>query len=211
MPVLELAKCSYGLIIVLGAWNVLCDWLGWKIHLLQVRSGRELIISPKRVWRRLAQTFWASCRLSGWPWFLSEPLPRSSKVSLPKRVGALVSASVIALSPRRRRTRLSETPWPERRVWARVRAGWVFTSLLFYVWCAIDGAIVWWYVGYNMNVWEGVWVYEWQTWINPWHEMSMIWLVLKRHDNEMSWKSFMHGWFMMSWNELDLEHERHWF
>jgi len=38
----------------------------------------------------------------------------------------------------------------------------------------------------------------------------MKWLVLKSHDNEMSWKSFMHGWFMMSWNELDLEHERRW-
>jgi len=38
----------------------------------------------------------------------------------------------------------------------------------------------------------------------------MKWLVLKRHDNEMSWKSFMHGWLMMSWNELDLEHERRW-
>jgi len=49
MPVLELANCLYGLIIVLGTWNALCDWLGWKIHLLQVRPGRELIISPRRV------------------------------------------------------------------------------------------------------------------------------------------------------------------
>ena len=84
-------------------------------------------------------------------------------MSSPQRAGAFVSASVIELSSRRRGTRLSEspsrlsespsrlsespsrlseTPWPERRAWARVRAGWVFTSLLFYVWHAIDGVIV---------------------------------------------------------------------
>jgi len=80
---------------------------------------------------------------------LNERLPRSGKVSSPKRAGAFVSASVIELSPRRRGThlsespsRLSETPWSERRAWARVRAGWVFTSLLFYVLHAIDGVIV---------------------------------------------------------------------
>ena len=70
-------------------------------------------------------------------------------MSSPKRAGAFVSAGVIELSPRQRGTRLSEspfllneTPLPERRAWARVRAGWVFTSLLFYVWHAIDGVIV---------------------------------------------------------------------
>jgi len=88
--------------------------------------------------------------------FLSETLSRSGEVSSPKRASAFASASVIEFSPRRRGTRLSEspsrlsespsrlseTPWPERRVLARVRAGWVFTSLLFCAWCAIDGAIV---------------------------------------------------------------------
>ncbi|QCD81196.1 hypothetical protein DEO72_LG2g1521 [Vigna unguiculata] len=66
------------------------------------------------------------------------------EVSSPKRAGVLASANVIEFSPKRRGThlsespsRLSETPWPERPVWARVRASWVFTSLLFCVWCAI--------------------------------------------------------------------------
>ncbi|QCE14337.1 hypothetical protein DEO72_LG11g1336 [Vigna unguiculata] len=56
------------------------------------------------------------------PNFLSERLPRSGKVSSPKRAGAFVSVRVIELSSRRRGTRLSEspsrlseTPWPERR------------------------------------------------------------------------------------------------
>jgi len=30
MPVLELVNYLYGLIIVLGTWNALCDWLGLK-------------------------------------------------------------------------------------------------------------------------------------------------------------------------------------
>ncbi|QCD94023.1 hypothetical protein DEO72_LG5g2101 [Vigna unguiculata] len=69
---------------------------------------------------------------------------RPGEVSSPKRAGVLASTSVIEFSPKRRGTRLSESPsrlseipWPERPVWARVRAGWVFTSLLFCVWCAI--------------------------------------------------------------------------
>ncbi|QCD99228.1 hypothetical protein DEO72_LG7g509 [Vigna unguiculata] len=51
------------------------------------------------------------------------------EVSSPKRAGVLASASVIEFSPKRRGTRLSESPsrlsespWPERPVWARVRA-----------------------------------------------------------------------------------------
>jgi len=38
----------------------------------------------------------------------------------------------------------------------------------------------------------------------------MKWLISKRHDNEMSWKSFMREWFKTSWNGLGLEHERRW-
>jgi len=39
----------YGEIVIFGAWNTLCICLDRNIHVLQARSGRELLISPRRV------------------------------------------------------------------------------------------------------------------------------------------------------------------
>ncbi|QCE14925.1 hypothetical protein DEO72_LG11g1931 [Vigna unguiculata] len=86
--------------------------------------------SPKRVWRGVCLVFLRELLPRRVALFLNETLPRPSEASSPKRAGVFTSASVIELSPRRRGihlsespSRLSETPWPERRVWARVRAG----------------------------------------------------------------------------------------
>ena len=107
--VLELAKC-------------LCDLLAWMMDLLQVRLGRELVISPRRVWRRLAQTLFAKGRPGDllFIFWANEPLAQARGIS-PKRDPAVVPISCFEPSPRRRGTRLSETVSPERgpSAWAR--------------------------------------------------------------------------------------------
>ena len=161
--------------------GILCMIYGiGKIHLLQVRLGRELVISPRRV--RLAQTFCASFRPSEWSWFWVRDYLAQARWARLSELARLFLPSFIELSPRRRGTRLSEslsrlseTPWPERRAWVRVRAGLVFTSLLFYVWNEIEGLL---YNGMKGIICMCERVYElWMTNLNKslaWNKHEMV-------------------------------------
>jgi len=97
MPVLELVNRLYGIIVVLGLWDALCDWLDWMMHLLQVRLWRGLINSPRRV--GLVQAFFAKGRPGG-QLFNFERANNS-----PRREGSRLSEiphcfPVLVLSPR---------------------------------------------------------------------------------------------------------------